>query len=365
MLSAKAPLALGFALALLTCGCGPSLPESYVTERDAASRAYSQGRYREAAEHWQRAEGAAPNARERDEARYRRAAALERAGDLTSAEALYAELSNLVGERGERACFSRADLVFRRDARSGQNLLRAAIERYPNSGLAAGAAHQLFDSLRELDGEAAELGELNALSVRVRGSELEEALLYRGIELATERGEAQAAHDQALALARQHPYPKGKYWDDALLRAAELDLTLARPTEAAEHLQRLLSARESAWLVGSYDRSNFAVARYRLAELYRDHLRDLPRARAEFRRLYAEHPTNRLRDDALFEAALIALREADSRAACEDARLLQQREAESRFTRCARQLCAELPPASVECNSDLAERISSAGSRKQ
>ncbi len=356
---------------LLACGCfalvacGPSLPKPYTSERDAASTAYSAGAYRDAATHWQRAEALAPNQREKDEARYRRAAALERAGDTAAAERLYAQIAESPSERAERASFARAELALgASESAHGFELLRQAVERFPNSGLASSASRRLLDRALAQGGSQAERALLQALLTRVEGSDLEDALLTRRARALERDGELQAAHEAWLSLARKHPYPLGAYWDEALRAAAELDVKARRPQEALDHLGELLAEREASRLSGSYERPAFAEARFRRAELYRDALNDAERARSEFRRVYDDHDTSLLRDDALFEIALIALSQRNQEAACENARLLQSEQPDSRFARCGHELCPPSPRSSRPCGAAQILRIEASRSRE-
>src|SRR6185436_21099364 len=88
------------------------------------------------------------------------------------------------------------------------------------------------------------------------------------------------------------------------------------PREAIAHLRRMLAVREPSTFAGSYERLRFSPAQYRIAVLYRDALHDNASARREFHRLYADHTTSILRDDALWEEAKIALADRDQPAAC-------------------------------------------------
>lgn len=353
------------ALGLFALACGASLPAPYTQARDAASAAYSAGAYQRSAELWQRAERLAPNARERDEAAYRRASALERAGDRAGADAAYAAIAQSNSERAERAAFARADLALTTDdSAAGYVLLEHAIARFPNSGLAQRGCQRLLNHAREVSGSDGEGAELRTLLAATRNSEVADYLELQRARWLSDRGELEAAHTNALALARAHPYPNGVYWDEALAFAAELDLKAARVDEALAHLNELLSVHETASLLGSYERVTFAQARFRVAEIYRDRLNELARARAEFDRVYADHPTSSLRDDALFESALLDLRLHDEATACLSAQRLRTEQPDSHFSRCAQQLCPALAVAKDSCRAALSQRIAEARSAR-
>ena len=211
-------------IGLLLFGCGTRLPPRFVAEQTEAERAYSQGDYRAAAARWHRAADAAPNAREREEALYREAASLERAGDRAAAEASYEKLEQGGGERAERAAYSRAESVIARgDSASGYALLRKALLRFPGSGVARNAARRLLEAVRTARGQAAAFAELDALLREVRATELEESLTFTRAQWLEEAGRSEEAREAYLAQAERFPYPKGAFWDDALLAAARID----------------------------------------------------------------------------------------------------------------------------------------------
>lgn len=353
------------ALAWLACAaCAPSLPAAFVAKRDAAERAYLQRDYAAAAAHWTRARDEAPNARERHEASYRLATTYERAGDAARAEALYLELERTGGERAARAAYARAALAAARgDEAQANRLLRAALIRFPDSGPARGALIRYLDDLGAAQGGSAALAEIDALLEALRRTELAETLDFeraRRSEASVSKTRARAAY---LAVADRYPYPFGAYWDDALLAAARIDLELGDDALAVAHLSRILAEHERARFSGSYERKTFAEARFRIAEIYRDRLRDPARARAEFRRVFVDHPTSLLRDDALFEESLILIAQGLGSAACEPAELLVRAEPDSRFAACAPILCPTLKGSSRTCRPYLLRKIEAVRAR--
>jgi hypothetical protein len=112
----------------------------------------------------------------------------------------------------------------------------------------------------------------------------------------------------------------------------------------------LLAEREAATGLGSYERARYAEARFRIAEIQRDRLGDPSRARREFRRVFTDHPTSRLRDDALWQEALTAGRNADPADACEPLELLVGYLPDSRYAPCAPKLCASVKPVARACH---------------
>jgi TolA-binding protein len=85
----------------------------------------------------------------------------------------------------------------------------------------------------EHGGARAALAYLDALTGEVGRSELAETIAYeRAVHLAL-AGDEEGALAAFLATAERFPYPLGAYWDDALYRAAELEVALGRPRRAS------------------------------------------------------------------------------------------------------------------------------------
>jgi tetratricopeptide (TPR) repeat protein len=347
------PRALAIVLVALAA-CAPTLPAGFTEERAAAERAYAAGRYDEAAEHWQKAESAATRRRDQTEARYRRAASLRRAGRHEAAAALLGglERSRPKSSRAARAAFDGAEIEIEHgNAERGWAELELAIRKYPRSGLALAALGRLSQHREEQTGAAAALELLADLGERGGSAELRELALYDRGRLLEKLGREAEALGAFLDTARRHPYPKGALWDDALFAASLLEEKLGHPDRAIAHLERMLREKEPSSLnQGSYQRPRYAAARYRVAELYRDRMADRPRAVREFRRVWDEHATSLLRDDALWQAARLEREQGHGEAACELLKRLVSDAPDSRFARCADALCPTLRPAEGACH---------------
>ena len=107
-------------------------------------------------------------------------------------------------------------------------------------------------------------------------------------------------------------------------------------------MQRLLSEKEGASFVGSYQRGRYAEGQLLVARIYRDELHDAARARRELRKVWLEHPSSRLVDDALFEEALLARRAGDQEGTCAPLQIIASKRPDSRFAPCAHLLCDSL-----------------------
>jgi TolA-binding protein len=337
--------ALLVAWALIACSA--SRPPRYVEGQLAAERAYSAGRYHEAAEHWLAASRAADEARDASEARFRAAASFERAGDGERADAIFADLEREGGERAARALFERAVLAERRgDEARAQELYRESLRRYPAAGTSPAALDRHLAYVARTQGDVATLARLDELVVELAGGALDERARYSRARLLDRLGKTELALAAYLDTASRHPYPEGALWDDALFRAATAAQKLERPRDAIALLERMLAEREEAHGYGSYERPRYAEARFAIAELYRDSLHDPSRAGREFLRVWTDHPTSLLRDDALFQAALMAKTAHDEARACDRARTLELEAPDSRYVGCVKHLCPalEAPP---------------------
>ncbi len=353
-------LALACALAL---ACSASRPERYESAATQAEKAYAAGRYEEAAKAWLDAAKHAEHGRDASEARYRAAASYERAKRLDQADRLYEALAREPGERSARAAMARAELARRQgQSERAKKLLLEVIRLHSDSGPAAGALADYLRDREQEGGKPAALAAAGALLPELEHTELDERVRYARARLLDELGETAKARDAYLDAAARHPYPEGALWDDALYRAALCEDKLGRTEAAIAILERLLGEREQAHVTGSYERSRYAEARFKIAELARDRLHDPARARREFHRVWTDHETSLLRDDALFEEALLARQSGDQQGTCSVLRLLQHEAPDSRFAPCAPRLCPELgAPAGRRCHDYLIHRLEPKG----
>ena len=343
-------------LTLLLAACAPKLPAAYVQARAAAENAYAHRQFDEAARHWLDAADGAGSARDRTEARYRAAASYERAGRLEDARRWYAVLAKGKSERAPRATFALADLRLKTgDTAGGLEDLEAAIRKYPTSAIASLALRRYFSALAEHGGDRAVLAYIQRVEPELGQTELAEQLVYERGRRLDALGDTRAAVSNYVALADRFPYPYGALWDDALMRGADGEIRLGNPERAIALLERMLRARESAHLSGSYERPHFSDAAYRLAELYRDARRDPDAARRAFRGVFTGYPTSTLGDDALWQEALLARRISEQQA-CEPLGLLVKQLPDSRYAPCAHQLCTKIAPDARRACADYIER---------
>jgi tetratricopeptide (TPR) repeat protein len=330
------------ALALLA-GCGPNRG-AFDRALAAGDRAKSAGRHDEAAAAYREAGDVAKRERDRDEGYFREAASLDQAGRHQEAMAAYDRLIALSpgGERTPRAVYERALLeVQHGDAEAGWQALERALFAHPGSGSARRVLRKVVERHEEKDGAGGGRRWLEANREKLLATELGEDTLYLIAKALQAEGKGAEARALFVACAERYPYPYGSLADDAWWNAAELAEQQGDYAGAVGSLQKLLAPREVATMKqGSYERPRYSAAQFKLAELYRDRLGDVARAREEFRRLYREHTTSVLRDDALWNEVLLARKAGDERGVCDAMAKMVADFPESRYAGCAPQLCA-------------------------
>jgi tetratricopeptide (TPR) repeat protein len=344
-------------VAFTLAGCGGSVVTEYARLDALAERAYAAGRYDEAALRFRDAANRARRTADRDEAVYRQAASLRRGRRNAEAIAVLDELlrASPHGDRAARAAYDRAlALADLGEGERADAALDDVLRTYPDEGVAVAALHRRLARLAEL-GEGAVREYLVRMLPELAATELGEQTAYAFAESLEHSGELAAARDRYLEVAARYPYPKGALWDDALFRAADLDARLGEPRNAIRHLEQMLRERETSYVQGSYERGRYAEAQYRIAELYRDALGERDEARRAFERLWSAHPSSRLRDDAAWNAAVLALESGDREAACRDVASLVREMPDSRYAACAPHLCPSLRPRGreTECHAYL------------
>jgi tetratricopeptide (TPR) repeat protein len=328
---------------LALTACGTPGGTAYVRAHAAGDRAYTAGRYLEAAEKYEEAAKTAKRDRDHDESLYAAAVARLKGGDVNGALAHFDTLAkeDPPGERAIRSAFRAAELrIERGETAKGYADLEAIMKKAPEHGVARRALMAVVNNIEESEGKAAAIAWEEKFYPGVASTRLGEEVCYDLAHRREKNGDDKGALNGFLSCADKYPYPKGALWDDSLWHASRLHEKLGDANAAIADLQRMLDKREKSYMSGSYNRPRMSGAQFRIAELQRDLLKDNTAARASFRKVYAEHVSSILRPRALFEEAKIS----EPGAACALAEKLLAEFEDTRFARKADEVCPAVAP---------------------
>jgi tetratricopeptide (TPR) repeat protein len=299
------------AIALVLSACTPTISqprgEAHLRAMREATRHYHHGRIDRAAEAWERAGRAAERRVDRDEAEYRQARAYLRMGEPLAALALLDAIAERrpISRRTIRALFDSALIrVELGETERAHEALRFIVNERPGDGAAGRALAILLDTGAP---DEARLAFLRELYERVGESDLGDDILDREAAILRERGDLDGAVRTLERLVRDHAYPRGQRWDDALWRLADIAEERRRFPAAIDYLERMIAIHELTVTPGSQTLPRMPEAILRIARIYRDRLHDPVRAAQSFQRVEAGFPTSRLRDDAIYELGVMWL----------------------------------------------------------
>lgn len=334
--------ALALAVASLT-SCAPNRGTTYEKAIGDAHRAYHDGRFEESADHFGKAARFAKVPRDRIFARYEAALARARAGDVARASRELRELADArpPNAYSAQAAYKAAELAYKSDPAAGSAELEAVALRFPESAVARVAIGRLLRRDDE-SGAATTLAHLEALTPRVAKTPLEDYVAYERAKRLAEIGRLEAARDAFLDVAARWPYPTGAFFDDALYRASEIEDRLGRYQQAIDHLERLLSFRESSVTIGSYERPRYVPAVLLIVKIYEERLHDRAKARETLHRLYSDFKTSTMRDDALWREAELWQKDGEKDTACSRLSTLVNDFPDSRYVPCVVERCASI-----------------------
>lgn len=348
-------------LLMLVCACGgPDYGEAFIAPYRAAQRAKNAGRYQEAADLYLDAANGAKRVKDRDEALFNRALMFERMENWDEARGVYRKIIEVSprGPRTARSAFEHAtNHIDHGNAEVGFTELVRAVERYPAHGAAPYAIKRWVMHHSESKGEAAVQRQLTAWLAKLGKTALAQQLKYEMGKSYHRAGNLQKAHVWLVRAAREHPLPKGNLTDDAWWRAAEVASKMGKHQLAIDNLEELLQAREYSEWTFSYERPRFPQAQMRIAEIYRDDLKNTDEARAAYKLVFSRHKTSILADDAMWQAALLARAAGDTDDMCDLAEDLPDRFPDSRYNKCVHVLCAEAPKGKRPCPPYILEQL--------
>lgn len=290
-----------------------------------------------AAEQWRLASAFADLEHVRDEAIYRQATSLGRAGRHEESAAILRKLAADPGSRQERAAYDLATAALLATPSDDGSLLEATLQQFPSSGVARGAMDRWLRRLKPSE----RLVVLDRLATKITERTLYERVLLQRARALQALGRFPEAVEAYTRLVEAYPYPAGQYWDEALLHKATVQAHLGLRRDAITTIEHLLSHREVASIAGTYER-RYAVAKLMLARLWAPE--DWQKAHALLREFPTQHDVSRELDEALWAAALLARDHADDQRACEDIELLRKVDPSSRYAACGAALCSTAGP---------------------
>jgi hypothetical protein len=334
-------IALAFAVGALSA-CAPNGGDGYQRSLAAARLAHHDGRFDAAATKFEEASKDAKLPRDAVYARYEAALAWARAGDVArgAAELRAIATAKPANAYSAQAAFQAAQLALANDEPAGLRELEGVVVDFPESGVAQVALGHLVHHDDDAGPEVG-LAHLERIAPRVKGTKVEEKVLYERAKRIDALGRTEAARDAFLEVADKWPYPFGGFNDDALFRAAEMEEKLGRPKEAIAHLERLLSQREVSSFMGSYERPRYLSAILKIAEIY-EKTGERAKARAALHRLYTDFTTSTMRDDALWREAALWRKDGEASTACDRLSTLAGDFPDSRYVPCAALQCPSI-----------------------
>jgi outer membrane protein assembly factor BamD (BamD/ComL family) len=334
-------LALALALSALAA-CAPNRGAAYERSLADARRANHDGRFDAAAAKFEEASKNAKVPRDAVFMRYEAALAWARAGDVARAASELRAIATAKPPNGysAQAAFKAAELARANDEAAGLRDLEGVVVDFPDVGVAQVALGTLLEH-DDKAGPEVGLAHLERIAPRVQGKWVEERVFYERAKRIAALGRTEAARDAFLEVAKKWPYPLGSYNDDALFRAAEMEEKLGRPQDAITHLERLLSQREVASFMGSYERPRYLKAILKIVEIH-EKAGDRAKARVALHRVYADFTTSTVRDDALWREAALWRKDGDASTACDRLSTLAGDFPDSRYVPCAALQCPSI-----------------------
>ncbi len=306
--------------ALSACTISRPRGEAHLSALAEGDRHAGHGRLEQAERAYAEATRTAERRVDRDEAAYRRARILIQQEKWADAVRLLDALAakRPVSRRTPRALFEasliRMDELGERDAAMAG--FEQVIRLYPDDGNGGRALYLRLAPFREADDTAGAVAFLDALYPDVQATTLGDDVLRQKADLLLGDGERAEARATLELLVRNHPYPQGHRWDDALMTLADMDIEDGRPEDAIAHLRTLVAVQETTTMVGGYTLPTFARAQMRIAQIYRNDLEDRDAADREYRVMYDQFVRSSLRDDALYERGEMWLDAGDVRRGC-------------------------------------------------
>ena len=266
---------------------------------------------------------------DQDEARYRQARTMMRDRRYEDAVALL----DRIGERKPpsrrtgRAVFDAARIRYEHLERYDEAKVgfERVIHEFSDEGLGGRAIYFRVEDYRRREDLEGAIAYLSSLYPEVRETTLGDDVLWVRAGLHRELEELGPEQRALSRLVRHHPYPEGHYWDEAILRLAEIHLERAEPERAIAVLELLVGEVETTTIIGSYIRSTMPKALLWIGKIQRDELGDVRAADRTFKKFPRRFPRSTLNDDALYERGVMWIDEGETDRGCRILRDLVER----------------------------------------
>ncbi len=322
----RSSIAVLVALCGLTLtGCPWTLSEQRGEEHlDAfaiAERHRHHGRLDEAEQAYALAAEHAERRIDRDEAEYRRSRVLIDQERYEEAAALLLDIGarRPVSRRTGRAVYDAARVYDERlqQPERAYALYEEVIRAYPDDGLGTRSLYFRLFTMRDGGDLAGCIAYLDQLYPTLGETGLADDVLKLKADIQLEANDRAGARATLEQIVRDHPYPQGRRWDDAIAKLAEMDVEDGHPLVAIARLERMLERYENTTIIGSYTQSGMPMAQLNIARIYRDELRDYDEADSQFRRVVRRFPDSILHDDASYERGAMWLDQGERERGCD------------------------------------------------
>jgi len=267
---------------------------------------------------------AAENAERRvdlDEAEYRRSRVLIDLERYDEAATLLLEIGarRPVSRRTARAIYDAARVYDHRlqQPERAYPLYEQIMREFPDDGLGTRSLYFRLFAMRDAEDFAGCIAYLDELYPRVRENSLGDDALKMKADIQLEAEDRAGARVTLEQIVRDHPYPQGHRWDEAIEKLAAMDVEDGHPLVAIARLERMLERFENTTIIGSYTQTGMPRAQLNIARIYRDELHDYDEADSEFRRVLRRFPDSILRDDASYERGAMWLDQGERDRGCD------------------------------------------------
>ncbi|MCA9537023.1 MAG: tetratricopeptide repeat protein [Myxococcales bacterium] len=306
-------------------GCPPTLSqqrgEEHLDAFAAAERHLHHGRLDEAEQAYAEASAHAERRIDRDEADYRRSRVLIDQERYDEAVALLIDLGGRrpVSRRTGRALYDAARVLNERmnQPERAFELYEQIMREFPDDGLGTRSLFFRTFAWRDSGNYAAAIAYLDELYPTLGEADLADDVLKLKADIQLEADDRAGARATLEQIVRDHPYPQGHRWDEAIAKLAEMDVEDGHPLVAIRRLERMLERFENTTIIGSYTQTGMPLAQLTIARIYRDELHDYSEADSQFRRVVRRFPDSILHDDARYERGVMWLEQGERERGCD------------------------------------------------